>query len=167
MKKRPLTWISIIMLVVLLSALSVAALNSGWQYREVHTEAIRYDDEALIAAIRANMERANLVALMYAIVSVLLAFPAWYVACAFVIIRRMRAVEIPRVAVRCCIPLLALMGGAWWAHLFLASRPAEYHYDQYTDCLLAASGAACCGGLLSVISLYCCCHLPWRKRITK
>ena len=166
MKKHPVTWISIAALMALLICLTIAVLNSGLQYQELHAEAIMADDAELVSTIRAAMERANLFAAMHSVGSVIPVFLAWYVACAFIIIRRMRSAGITRAAERYCIPLFVFAAASWWAHQILASRPAEYHYDEYLKCILTASGVECIGALLAALATYFFCHLPWRKRMT-
>ena len=166
MKKRPVTWISIAALLVLLACLTLAALNSGMQYHELHAEAIVADDAELVSALRAEMERANLFAAMHSVGSVIPVFLVWYVACAFIIIRRMRAVGVKRAGERYGISLLIFVGGLWWVDYLLDSRPDAYDYDEYMQCVLAAFGAECCGGLAAALAIYFFCHLPWRKRVS-
>ena len=165
MKKHPVTWISIAALMALLICLTIAVLNSGLQYQELHAEAIMADDAELVSAIRAAMERANLFAAMHAMGSVIPVFLVWYVACAFIIIRRMRSAGITRVAERYCIPLFVFAAAAWWAHQILDSRPTEYHYDEYLKCILSGFGVECGSVLAAALAMYFFCHLPWRKRI--
>lgn len=165
MKKRPVTWISMTAFIVLLVCLSIAAFNSGLQYRELLAEGIMHGDAALIAAIRAQMERANLFAVMASIAVVFPVYLVWWLVCAYVISKRMRAAGISRGVERCCLSLLPFAACGWWSHVLLNSRPAVYHYEEYRQCLLAALASECCGVLLSAAVLYVCCHLTWRRRI--
>ena len=165
MRKRPITWISITAFVVLLVCFSVAIFNSGQQYHALLAEAVMYDDAELISIIRGKVEHDNILALIYCIAYAFVVFLVWYVACAFIIIKRMRAVRIP--IIRYGIPLLIFAGGAECAHLVLNSRPASFHYDEYMNCLLAVFGVECCGALLAIIALYIFCHLPWRKQLAR
>lgn len=151
---------------VLLTCLTLAALNSGLQYHELHAEAIVADDAELVSALRAEMERANLFAAMHSVGSVIPVFLAWYVACAFIIIRRMRSAGITRAAARYCIPLFVFASASWWAHQILDSRPAAFHYDEYMKCMLSAFGVECIGALLAALAIYLFSHLPWRKRVS-
>ena len=167
MRKHPITWISITAFVVLLVCFSVAIFNSGQQYHALLAEAVMYDDAELISIIRAKLEHDNIFASIYSFASAFIVFLAWYVACAFIVIKRMRTVGIARAAERYCLPLLIFAGSAWCAHLILDSRPSTYHYDEYMKCLLASLGLLISGILTSAISMYFCCHLPWRKRITR
>ena len=166
MKKRPVTWISIAALMVLLACLTLATLNSGLQYHELHAEAIVADEAELVSTLRQKMERANLLAVLHAARAVMPVFLLWYAACAFIIIRRMRAVGVKRAGERYGIALLIFVGGLWGADYLLVSRPAAYDYDEYMQCVLAAFGAECCGVLASALAIYFCCHLPWRKRVS-
>ncbi len=95
MKKHPITWISLAAVAVLLVCLSVAAFNSGLQYHTLYTEATMYGDAELISVIKQKQEHDNIFAVMHSIVSAFIVFLVWYVACAFIIIKRMRAVRIP------------------------------------------------------------------------
>lgn len=165
MRKRPITWISITAFVVLLVCFSVAIFNSGQQYHALLAEAVMYDDAELISIIKEKVEHDNILALIYFIASAFVVFLVWYVACAFIIIKRMRSVGIP--LVRYGIPLLIFVGCARCMRLILDSRPEAYHYDEYMKCLLASLGLLISGILTSAISMYFCCHLPWRKRITR
>ena len=165
MRKHPITWISITAFVVLLVCFAVAIFNSGQQYHALLAEAVMYDDAELISIIRGKVEHDNIFALMYCMASAFVVFMVWYVACAFIIIKRMRSMGIP--LARYCIPLLIFTGSAWCAHLILDSRPSTFHYDEYMKCLLASLGLLISGILTSAISMYFCCHLPWRKRITR
>ena len=165
MRKHPITWISITAFVVLLVCFSVAIFNSGQQYHALLAEAVMYDDAELISIIREKVEHDNIYTLMYFIASAFVVFLVWYVACAFIIIKRMRSVGIP--LVRYGIPLLIFVGCASCVPLILDSRPEAYHYDEYIKCLIASFGVVSGGILVSAISLYFCCHTPWRKRITR
>ena len=163
MKKRPITWISIAAVAVLLVCLSVTIFNSGLQYHSLYSNKLVYDDEEMMTVIREKMGRANLFAVMHAIGTIIPVFLAWYAACAFIIIKRMRIAGIKRAAERYCIPLLLFAGSTWWATHFLDSRPTVFHYDKYMKCLLTALAIECIGVLASVLTLYFCCHVPWRK----
>ena len=83
MQKRPVTWISIAALMVLLACLTLATLNSGLQYHELHAEAIVADDAELVSTLRQKMERANLFAVLHSVRAVMPVFLLWYAACAF------------------------------------------------------------------------------------
>ena len=166
MKKYAITWISVAAGAVLSVCLLVAFCNSGQPYHTLYAEASSYHDAELTSAIREKMERANLFAVMHSIGSVIPVFLVWYVACAFIVIKRMRTVGIARAAESYCLPLLIFAGSLWWAHQLVDSRPADFHYDEYMNCLLAAFGVECCGVLAAALTMYCCCHLPWRKRLT-
>jgi hypothetical protein len=163
MRKHPITWISITAFVVLLVCFAVAIFNSGQQYHALLAEAVMYDDAELISIIREKVEHDNILALMYFIASAFVVFLVWYVACAFIIIKRMRIAGIKRAAERYCIPLLIFAGSTWWATHFLDSRPTVFHYDKYMKCLLTALAIECFGVLASILTLYFCCHVPWRK----
>lgn len=165
MKKHPITWISLAAVAVLLACLFVAAFNSGLSYHTLYAEATMYGDAELISVIKQNQEHDNIFAVMHSIVSAFIVFLVWYVACAFIIIKRMRSVGIP--LVRYGIPLLIFVGCARCVPLILDSRPEAYHYDEYIKCLIASFGVVSGGILVSAISLYFCCHTPWRKRITR
>lgn len=165
MKKHPITWISLAAVAVLLACLSVAAFNSGLQYHTLYAEATMYGDAELISVIKQKQEHDTIFAVMHSIVSAFIVFLVWYVACAFIIIKRMRAVRIP--IVRYGIPLPIFAGSAECAHLVLNSRPASFHYDEYMNCLLAVFGVECCGALLAIIALYIFCHRPWRKQLAR
>lgn len=164
MKKRPVTLISIGALLVLAVCLFVVAFNSGLPYHGEYA-ALTDDAAALSTVVRGAVERANLFAAMAAIVVVCSVYLVWWVVCAYVIIRRMRVAGISRGIERYCLSLLPFVACGWWAHMLLDSRPAEYLYAGYIQCLLAALGALCCGVLISIAVLYFCCHLPWRKRM--
>lgn len=165
MRTHPITWITITAFVVLLLCFSVSIFNSGQQYHKLLAEAVAYRDAELLSAIREKLEHDNIFASIYSIASAFIVFLAWYVACAFIIIKRMRSMGIP--LARYGIPLLIFAGSAWCAHLILDSRPATFHYDEYMKYLLASLGLLISGILTSAISMYFCCHLPWRKRITR
>lgn len=164
MKKRPVTLISLCALLVLAVCLSVVAFNSGLPYLGEYA-ALTDDETALSSVVRAAMERANLFAVMASIAVVGSVYLIWWVACAYVIIKRMRATGLSRGVERYCLTLLPFVACGWWAHLLLDSRPAEYLYAGYMQCLLAALVALCCGVLISIAVLYFCCHLPWCKRM--
>lgn len=155
---------SIAALLVLAVCLSVVAFNSGLPYIGEYA-ALTDDDAVLSSVVRTAVERANLLAVMASIAVVCSVYLVWWAACAYVIIRRMRAAEISRGGERYCLSLLPFVACGWWAHLLLDSRPAEYLYAGYMQCLLAALGALCCGVLISIAVLYFCCHLPWRMRV--
>lgn len=153
-------------LTLLAACLTVSAFNYGQQYHAVQSVFTAADMEPAAAVHAAIiMERANLHAVMEAVAAVLSVYLIWWAACAYVIIRRMRAAGISRGIERYCLSLLPFVACGWWAHLLLDSRPAEYLYAGYIQCLLAALGALCCGVLISIAVLYFCCHLPWRKRM--
>lgn len=166
MKKHPITWISIAAGVVLLVCLFVAAFNSGLRYHTLYAEAISYQDVELTSAIREKMERANLLAIMHSIGSIIPVFLLWYIVCAFVIIRRMRGVGMNRSGERYCFPLLIFVASLWWADNLLDSRPAVFVYDEYMNCMLSALGVECCGALIAALAIFFCCYLPWRKRLS-
>ncbi len=165
MKKHPVTRISIMALAVLAACLTVSAFNYGQQYHAAQSVLTAVDMEPT-AAVRAAiiMERANLHAVMEAVAAVLTVYLIWWLACAYVIIRRLRAAGLSCGAERYCLSLLPFVACGWWVHLLLDSRPAAYHYGEYMQCLSAAMGAACCGVLSSVVVLYVICHLPWKRR---
>lgn len=149
---------------MLVVCLFVVAFNSGLLYHGEYA-ALTDDAAALSTVVRVAVERANLFAVMAAIVVVCSVYLVWWAACAYVIIRRMRAAGISRGIERYCLSLLPFVACGWWAHLLLDSRPSEYLYAGYMQCLLAALGALCCGVLTSIAVLYFCCHLPCRKRM--
>lgn len=153
-KKRPVTGVSIAALVLLGCCWLLCMLDSGLAYQDGYA-----------AAERIQIERANLLAVIQAMGAALGVFLLWWVICAFWVLARMKSVGIPRwgMSYRAVLTLVPYAAFCWWARVILYSRPAEYHYDAYMQCVLYAFSAVCCGCVLSALAVYYLCHRPWRK----
>ena len=164
-KKRPVTCISIAALVLLLLCLLFCCLRSGVQYHDAYADAMEVD-AGQASAVRLQMERANLLAVIHGTGAVLGIFLLWWVTCAFWVLMRLKAVGCSRLSMtwRAGIPLLPYVAFCWWGRVILYSRPAEYHYDAYMHCVFGAFFAVCSGCVLSALAVYYLCHRPWRKR---
>lgn len=167
MRARLITTLSLLWGMLFLAGCGYFCAVSGVQYHEEYSLAMG-DDEASAELTRISIEEANVLSAIGVNGCLFVCFLLWWLSCLPVAVLRMKRAAVSRPALRYIASFIPY---------FVALRVVAYALENgrsiYGDydaslCLLTLTAVVLIiGSFGSMMMIYFCCHLPWKKALIR